>query len=98
MPVIRNTRAPGPNLLERALDNWLLVALIVAASVGQLAWEATHRGGAHDSSHPGLIACVLLQTNQKPLPVGTQCNAIDGFCEVTKDTTCSAVGPVPYVQ
>ena len=90
---------PARAALVRAVDDWLLLALIVAVSVGQLAWEATHRGGKHDSSRPGHVACVLLQINHvKPLATGTKCNAVNGFCEVTRDTTCSAVGPVPYIQ
>jgi len=91
--------APARPWLVRALDDWLLLALIVAASVGQVVWESTHRGGKHDSSRPGHIACVFLQTNHvERLATGTKCNAINGFCVVAEDTTCSAVGPVPYIQ
>ena len=91
--------APDRAAFARALDDWLLVALIVAASLGQAVWEATHRGGKHDSSRPGRVACVFLQASHvERLATGTQCNAISGLCEVTRDTTCSAVGPVPYIK
>lgn len=82
--------------LVRALDTWLLVGLILAGSIAQLAWIAAGASAHHDTSRPGLPACVLLQSAVR-LTVGTECNAVRGYCRVTRETTCSAVGPEPYL-
>jgi len=101
VPLPAMPSAPAPvssNRFMRALDTWGLVTLIAAASIAQLGWTATGVGGHHDTSRPGLVACVFLQTNHKePIRTGTKCNAIDGFCVVTLETACSEVGPVPYL-
>lgn len=99
MPATPSTPAPvSSNRFVRVLDTWGLVALIAAASVAQLAWTATGASGNHDTSKPGHVACVFLQTgHREPIRTGTACNAIDGYCVISLEKTCSEVGPVPYL-